>query len=184
MKKIFPILTLLFLSNCIWFKGASTPFLAGTSFEVPEGTPLFKKGFTDGCGSILRNRSTGFYRDRYKYQYDPTLIDNPEYKFGYSRGWTNCFNYIVGGRHTLGGSADAYIYGGFAPGTSFSMGKGNVDSTINYEEGTWNNPFAIGGGGIDSMWGVVQQGNKGGGGTAFGGHPLWGTWQTGQIFGQ
>lgn len=185
--KIYLILILLLFSGCKWFTGAETPFLSMTTPQIPDGTPIFQKGFKEGCESIIHNRATGFYRDRFQYQYDTSLMDNPEYQFGYSRGWTNCFNYVVAGRHTLGGSADTYIYGGNW-GAPIGMGKGNINDTVNYQTGSWTNPFASGNG-IDGMFDVLQKGKGGGGtatgpGTAFGGQPFWGTWQDGQIFGQ
>ena len=181
--KNYLIIILLFFSGCQWITGAALPPFALLGIPEPEGTPIFKSGFKDGCESILHNRGTGLFRDRYKYHYDTTLMDNPEYQFGFSRGWTNCFNHVVSGRHTLGGSADTYIYGNGVP---FGMGTGNINDTFSYGGG-WDNPFAAAGStgdSIESIWGVVHSGNKGGGGTAFGGHPLWGTLQDKQIFGQ
>jgi hypothetical protein len=180
--KIYALLILLLFSGCRWFSGAETPYLAFASPKVPDGTPIFKKGYEDGCKTIIKNRATGFYRDIYSYNYDTALIDNPEYQFGFSRGWTNCFNWVVSGRHTLGGSGDTYIYGNL--GTGPNITKGDINSTINYETGSWKNPFASGNG-IDSMFDVIQKGNKGGTGTALDGHPLWGTSQSenSQIFG-
>lgn len=189
--KQYLLLILLLFSGCRWFSGADLPFLEGTNIPVPTGTPIFQEGFHDGCATILSARGTGFYRSRYKYSYNPKLIDNPEYRFGYSKGGTNCFNFVVSGRHTLGGSADTYIFGA---GTPFSMGRGNWNDTIDYEEGTWNDPFNSGNGtnSIDGVWDILQKGKSGGngpggttaaGGTVFGGHPFWGTWETNQIFG-
>ncbi len=182
MKKNYLILILFLFSSCRWLTGAETPYLSFAMPKIPDGTPIFKHGYEDGCKTILHNRATGFYRSIYKYNYDTSLIDNPEYQFGFSRGWTNCFNYVVSGRHTLGGSADTYIYGG-SWGAPIGMGKGNIDDTVNYQTGSWTNPFASGGGINDAVFGPIETG-KGGAGTAFGGQPLWGTWQTGQIFGQ
>jgi hypothetical protein len=191
MKKYLLIILLTFTGCSRWFSYAETPFLAGTVMKVPEGTPIFQKGFKNGCATSLSARASGFYRDRYKHYYDPKLIDNPEYKFGYSRGYGYCFQYTVAGGHTLLGSADTYIY---ARGTPFSMGTGDWQDTINYGKGNWSNPFGFSGGGIDSIWSVVQKGKGGGNGpstnktaegeSAFSGHPLWGTWQNNQIFGQ
>ncbi len=186
MKIKLLLLIILSLNSCRWLSGSSTPYLAMTNYKIPEGTPLFKKGYSNGCETILHNRGTGYYRDKYNgYKFDPDLIDNPEYQFGFSRGWTNCFNVITGGGHTLGGSADAYIFGGKPGygGPAFDMGKGNINGVFNYENGTWNNPLNSGGG-FNDIFGVVQKGGGGTGATVFGGHPFWGTWQTGQIFGQ
>lgn len=189
MKKYLLLILLLF-SGCKFITGASLSPFAFLGIPDPDGTPIFKKGFKNGCEAIISNRGTELFRHRYPYQFDVDLIDNPEYQFGFARGWSNCFNAIVSGRHTLGGSADTYLYnsmfgGGAAPGqgAGMDMGVGTIEHTIADGGNVWSNPFSVGGGIDGAIWGPVQTG-KGGAGTAFGAHPLWGTWQTGQIFGQ
>jgi len=177
-KKIFVIAIIL-------VGGCKSSFLSMTNFKVPDGTPMFQEGFRDGCGTILGARSTSLYRMKYAgYKFNPDYIDNPEYKFGYGKGWGYCFNYIVGAGYFGQGGADSYIYGKGA--TPFDMGKASWDSTVNYEEGTWNNPTNSEGGSnsIDGLWGEMQ--SPKGGFTIFGSHPLYGTYGTpnsGQIFG-
>ncbi len=180
MKK-YILLILIAISGCKWGTGYKAAPFAMLGMPEPDGTPIFKEGFKDGCGSILRNRGTGLFRDRYEYNYNIKLMENPEYQFGFSRGWTNCFNHVVAGRHTLGGSADTYIYGGNW-GAPIDMGRADWTGTINYETGSWNDVFASGGGVTGTTFSPIQTG-KGGSGTAFGSHPLWGTPNDKQIFG-
>jgi hypothetical protein len=174
MKKTFLIAMILLLNSC------SSSFLSMTSFKVPDGTPLFQEGWRDGCSTQLGVRSTSFYRMKYAgYKRNPDYIDNPEYNFGYSKGYSYCFNYIVGGAYFGQGGSDSYIYG---KGTQFDMTRGNWNNTVNYETGTWNNPIAGEGGSttINGIWDEFQQPKSF---TLFGSHPIYGTPNSTQIFG-
>lgn len=168
-------------------KGSWGSKLAFTNYYVPEGTPIFQQGFKDGCENGLYSRGNGIYRTRYggTYKYHPELIDNPEYQFGISRGYSYCFTYNTAGGMSASntgsgmslGSSDAYIYG---KGVPFDMGRTNYDRTVNYEEGTWSNPFNVSGGGVDGVFGNITK-PKGFG--VFNSHPLYGTPNDQQIFG-
>ena len=115
----------LVISGCQWFRGADTTFFSGTNIKIPEGTPTFKKGFRDGCESVLSSRGNTFYRARYKgFKYDPRLIDDSEYKFAVSRGYGFCFNYII--RFINDSGSDEYIV---SP-SYFDWSLGSVDNTI------------------------------------------------------
>ncbi|MFT4718790.1 MAG: hypothetical protein ACI9IL_001131 [Rickettsiales bacterium] len=117
--------TTLIVSGCQWLKGADTTFLSGTNIKIPEGTPTFKKGFRDGCESVLSSRGNTFYRTRYKgFKYDPRLIDDSEYKFAVSRGYGVCFNYIL--RFINDAGSDEYIV---SP-SNFDWSLGSIDHTI------------------------------------------------------
>ncbi len=158
------------------FSGATRYPLANMNYTVPDGTPIFQQGFRDGCENGLYSRGNSLYRSKYSsYQYTPSLIDNPEYKFGYGRGYGWCFILNTTGGHS--GGADAFIYG---KGTPFDMGRGNIDGTLNYETGSWKNPLNVQGGGLD---GVLQSTQSPKGFTAFGSHPLYGTPSSNQVFG-
>jgi hypothetical protein len=175
MKKIFYLTIILVLSGCKMFSGASRYPIANMNYTVPDGTPIFQQGFRDGCENGLYTRGNGLYRTKYStYKYTPSLIDNPEYKFGYGRGYGWCFTLNTAGGH--GGGADAFIYG---KGTPFDMGRGNIDGTLNYETGSWNNPLNINSGGINGVWEAVQSPK---GFSAFSSHPLYGSGNN-QIFG-
>ncbi|MES2677617.1 MAG: hypothetical protein V4612_04820 [Pseudomonadota bacterium] len=176
MKNSFFLLMILLISGCKMFTGSELYFFTGTNYKVPDGTPSFQTGFRDGCENGIYSRANVFYRTRYHgYKYHPSLIDNPEYKFGVGRGYSYCFSMNTAGVHT--GGFDQFIYG---RGTPFDMGRGNIDSTVNYEQGSWNNPFNISGGGVDGVWGAVQAPK---GFSTFGSHPLYGTPSSGQVFG-
>lgn len=104
MYKLFLFLMLL-ASSC------SAPFYSGTNINVPDGTPSFKKGFTDGCSTLTYARGNLFYRMRYKNKatYNPKMIDNAEYNFGYTRGRSWCFHQVVSGKSGPKGSFMKYI---------------------------------------------------------------------------
>jgi hypothetical protein len=66
-------------------------------------------------------------RNTRKYQYDPKMIGNPEYRLGASRGYTYCFQTIVS--PALGQSSfDRYLNQGGAPSGYgvFDMSAGNI----------------------------------------------------------
>ncbi len=175
-RKIFLLISLLSFSSCKFFTGADSYFFMGTNYQVPDGTPAFQQGWKDGCENGIYTRANTFYRTKYhKFNYQPSLIDNPEYKFAYGRGYGYCFSMNTSGAHS--GGYDAFIYG---RGTPFDMGQGNIDGTVNYETGTWNNPLNTNSGGIDGVWGAAQSPK---GFSLFSSHPLYGTPNSNQIFG-
>jgi len=176
MKKIFYLLIILTLSSCKFFTGAKRYHLANTNYTVPDGTPTFQQGFRDGCENGIHSRGNSLYRTKYSsYQYHPDLIDNPEYQFGYGRGYGWCFTLNTAGGH--GGGFDSFIYG---KGVPFDMNKGSIDSTVNYETGSWKNPLNVQTGGLD---GVLQSVQSPKGWSAFSSHPLYGTPSSNQVFG-
>ncbi len=171
------------LSGCRWFSSASTTYFAWTNFKIPEGTPTFQKGYKDGCSTVLYARGNDYYRTRYSYRYDPTLIGNTEYRFGHQRGYTWCFQNIlsaVAGHGTI----DRFLF----PHGADSM-TGGLDYTPKdfNKMGLFGDPdgYSVFGssvsttpGGVDSMFGVWQKGTDkdgvgGAGETAFGTNPLW-----------
>ncbi len=182
------ILCLLILSSCRWFTDAGLPHIAGVNIQIPEGTPSFRLGYKHGCELIFYSRGNIFYRMRYKYNYDPTKNGDPEYRFGYSRGRTYCFNYIIYGASGPVGSFDmflfpykdsnGYVYGGFGA-DDYNNTVGGMFSGLGAP--IQDNPAN----GFDAIFDVLQ---KGGGGsnsqTTFGGNPLWAGGSAGQFFGQ
>ena len=58
--------------------------------ETPEGSPVFRQGWNDGCDSGLGVYGGRLYRVKaYRYKQDLTQIDNPEYY----RAWKDAFTY-------------------------------------------------------------------------------------------
>jgi hypothetical protein len=104
---------LLFLNLLLIFivSACSSPFYSGTNIKVPDGTPSFKKGFVDGCSTLTYARGNLFYRMRYKNKatYNPKMIDNTEYNFGYTKGRSWCFHHVVSGKSAPKGSFMKYI---------------------------------------------------------------------------
>ena len=161
------------------FKSSFAPL---SNFKVPPGTPAFKSGYKDGCSSVLYSRGNMFYRSRYEYRYDPNMIDNTEYKFGYSKGGNWCFTHIVGisPDNVLGpgdGLSSLYPNGANA---MFDMSPNSMDNA-------WGGMFGSGlsspidtnstPGGLNAIFDVYQKGISGGqagaGGSVFGSNPLW-----------
>lgn len=183
MRKIFLLFLLLQLPACKWFTGAGTPYYGGFSFKVPQGTPAFRKGYGDGCATILSARGNSLQRQRYGgYSYDAKMINNTEYRFGYSRGWSWCFQTTIGPHNSA--SFDRFLNPYGNQGTAFEMGASNIGNA-------WGGMFGgtegkamgetIGGSGLDAVMGSV---GAGGGSGAFGGNPLWAGGSSGQFFGQ
>lgn len=183
MRLILLILISFSFTSCklltIPFKSSFAPL---SNFKVPPGTPAFKSGYKDGCSSVLYSRGNMFYRSRYEYRYDPNMIDNTEYQFGYSKGGNWCFSHIVGisPDNTLGpgdGLSSLYPQGANA---MFDMSPSSVDDA-------WGGMFGSGlsspidtnstPGGLNAIFDVYQKGISGGqagaGDSVFGSNPLW-----------
>lgn len=163
--------------SCRWFTSVHSTYFAFTNFKVPEGTPTFQQGYKDGCSTVLYARGNDFYRTRYSYRYDPTLIGNAEYRFGHSRGYTWCFQNIVTAA-TGHGPVDAFLF----PQGAASL-TGGLDYTpgnlkdVGMFGGSISEPIA-GGATLNDMMMVWQKGNNnagvgGAGYTVFGNNPLW-----------
>jgi hypothetical protein len=178
--KIILIIFLLSLSSCKWFTGASLPSFAGMTIKSPDGTPSFQKGYKDGCATILSARGNSLMRQRYGgYNYDAKMIGNPEYRFGFSRGWSWCFQVTIGPNNMV--SPDRFLMP-YGQQTTFEMTASDIGSA-------WGGLFGGGGkamgetisGGLDGVLGSVGSGGAGG---VFSGNPLWAGGSSGQFFGQ
>ncbi len=172
MVRIILITLLLFISCCRWLENASTPYTIGAGFKVPPGTPAFQQGYRDGCSQIFYSRGNSFYRWRHKYQYNPKMNGNSEYRFGYKRGGSFCFNFITPGVT----APDRYIFPNKDPILAMDYNKtgffeGPLDAFIPQAE--W--------GGLD---GVYKVWSGSGGDSVFGANPLWAGGSSGQFFGQ
>jgi len=181
--KIFKILFIIILainiSGCRWFSGSGLSFVAFTDIRIPPGTPKFKKGFKDGCGSVLHSRGNIFYRSIYTHSFDPKLIDDSEYSFGYKRGYSYCFQRQFG---IFGGGADQYLAN--PPSFTQGMGPGSIDLTVN-PDGAARSPLGgaiVPDSGLDGVVGYTTT-NKLGNTGVFGAYPTWGSQTTGQNFG-
>jgi hypothetical protein len=124
-----------------------------------------------------------FYRSRYEYRYDPNMIDNTEYKFGYSRGGSWCFTHIVGATpdNTLGPGDGLSSLSPYGQRPMFDTSPNNIDNAFDgmfdglsapINADTNSTP-----GGLNAIFDVYQKGISGGqagaGGSVFGSNPLW-----------
>jgi hypothetical protein len=178
--------------GCAWFTSASLPYYTGTSFKIPDGTPIFQRGYKDGCSTVLYARGNDFYRSRYKYRYDPNLIGSAEYRFGHQRGYTFCFQTILAatiGPYKGSGLDAIYPYGS-ATGAGFEVKySGNVNSNGFFGGSSDVNAIwaTVPADGLNATFGVFQKGTdasgKGGAGaTPFGGNLIWSSGTVDQIF--
>ncbi len=172
--RILLITVLLAISSCKWFSGASWPYMSGVSFDIPEdASPTFKKGYRDGCSQILYSRGNMFYRFKHQYQYDVKMNNNPEYRLGYKRGISFCFNSITPGVYSF----DRMLFFHKDP-----LLAGNYNDTGGGLFGGVESPVpAAEWGGLD---GVVRGWSGTGGNSSMGANPLWAGGSSGQFFGQ
>ncbi len=181
IKNIILIVALT-LTSCRWFKDADAPFLMGGYKSLPQGTPTFQQGYKDGCGTVSYARGNVFYKSIHKHNYNTKLIGNPEYRFGYSRGYTTCFQIVVSGFSGPQASFDAYLnYGGM-----FDMsGGGNINNLWGgfFQNGIWQGDATNSTVNLQSVVDIWQNAERGGG-TVLGGNPLWAGGSSGQFFGQ
>ncbi len=187
-KNILLVVFLFFsFTSCRWIAGASTPYYSWTNFKIPEGTPVFQAGFKDGCSSILYARGNDFYRSRYSYRYDPTMIGNTEYRFGFQRGSSWCFQTIITPQHgPRNGGITRFLFAHGADSWGFDASPGSINSTGLFG-GSVESPIS-GSSSINPLFDVFQKGtNAGGVGgvgyTAFGANPMWSGGSSGQFLG-
>lgn len=182
LSKIFLIILLLQPTSCRWIDGAGTPYFTFSNFKIPDGTPAFRTGYTDGCSSALYARGNVWYKTRYKYRYDPKMMGNPEYRFGHSRGYTWCFQQAVSPALGPNSSWDRAIQP-YGYDKTFSVEPDAINKA-------WGGFFGGLGGQIDlernpgGLNSIVSDLTGGDGGGAFSAHPLWAGGSKGQIFGQ
>lgn len=178
------LLLLLIMGGCRWLTGGGTPFFSMTSIKIPDGTPAFKQGFQDGCSSVVNARGNMLYRTKYKYRYDPKMIENTEYKFGHSRGWAWCFQNVLSESTGPQKSFDTYLmpYGNWGYDSSVGSINETGDGLIG-GKGVWGDSVTTPGPGLNSMFDVFQKGGSGTTASVFGSNPLWAGGSKGHIFG-
>lgn len=181
------------LAGCKWITRASSPYFSMTNFKVPDGTPVFQKGFKDGCSTVLYSRGNVLYRNRYGYKYDPKLIGNSEYRFGHQRGYTWCFQHSLAATSGPVGSWDRIIqpygYDRTFDARSVEAAYGGMLSETESAAPLSMTPGTFGGNLNDATFGVWGGTGSGGflttgGGGVFTANPLWAGGSKGQIFGQ
>ena len=155
---------------------------SGLKVKVPDGSPAFKLGYEHGCSNVLYTRGNVLYRNTRKYQYDPKMIGNAEYRLGVSRGYTACFQTIANPANSTA-SFDRYLNPSGAMGYGvFDMSAGNINNAWGGFFGTAAPSLInIPDGGLDGNFNLLS---GGGGGSVFGANPLWAGGSSGQFFGQ
>ncbi len=171
LKVVFIITALLLFSSCRWIEGMDTPYTMFANFEVPEGTPVFKQGYRDGCSTLFYARGNAFYRWKHEYRYNPKMHQNPEYRFGYKRGMSYCFNTIVPGvtswdRHLMYYKDDSMMAKNYNDTGMFGGALGVPGETSNGLSNV-----------LQAFWGTGEN-------SVMGGNILWAGGSKGQFFGQ
>ena len=171
-KKILLLTFLISLSSCRWLEDSRLPFMSFMGVQVPNGSPIFKKGFRAGCKLFYSTRGNIFYRTFNSYEYDPKLHSNTEYRLGYQRGSAFCFNTINGSVGPNSGSFDRYILPtGNDPARMSAMDYNNTTSGM--FSGIMNQTA---GGNVDDVVGIWRG--------SINGDILWASGSKGQFFGQ
>ena len=172
------LLVISLITSCRWITNIGTPYFHMTNFKTPDGTPQFKAGFKDGCGSVLYARGNMFYRSRYKYHFNPKMTGNNEYRFGHARGYSWCFQQVLSGPVA---SFDKYLYyGGYDK--TFSAQDINTAWDGMFKGGTLNDGPAMSDKGLNGMMSIWNSGIDGKS-SVFGSHPLWAGGAEGQFLG-
>jgi hypothetical protein len=76
------------LTSCSLFQQFVNPRPLGMS-ETPDGSPIFKQGWEDGCETGLNAYGNEYYKNLHSFQQDPYLIHDPEYY----RAWNDSYQY-------------------------------------------------------------------------------------------
>jgi hypothetical protein len=90
-----PIIAITLLCGCSDFGELFTkprPYGLG---QTPEGSPIFKQGWEDGCDTGLGvNGGLSYRRKSYRFKQDITMLDNPEYYGAWKTAYTYCRFYV------------------------------------------------------------------------------------------
>ncbi|MFM2200566.1 MAG: hypothetical protein RL769_621 [Pseudomonadota bacterium] len=178
-KKLILVIFLFTLTSCRMVGDSGMAMYAGVKFKIPPGTPAFRKGYEDGCKTAIYTRGNILYRTFYKYQFDPKMIGNPEYRLGHSRAYGYCFPTVGSAVTGPQSSFDRFIN---PYGYDSTFSAGNINNT-------WGGAFSgtmgdsITGNGFNGIFDVLQKGGSGTGETALGGNPLWAGGSRGQFLG-
>jgi hypothetical protein len=63
---------------------------SGMSGKAPEGTPLFRKAWQEGCETGLKVSGNTHYKFVHKFHFDANYIENDEYNEGWYLGFDYC----------------------------------------------------------------------------------------------
>jgi len=98
-KIIFIILLILTLAGCQWngntmasqlFHPVPPRMYEGMVDGAPEGTPVFRTGFKDGCESGMSAYGSLDYKAKHEFRHDPELAINDEYHSAWLLGFRHC----------------------------------------------------------------------------------------------
>ena len=97
-KKLFLLIVVSLLCSC-----HNAPAWQYSMFKRPSGnqpyTPLYIKGWQDGCESGAQASATYLYRLRYSFKQDWQLLNNAYYTNGWEAAYNHCRKYIL--QHNL-----------------------------------------------------------------------------------
>ena len=70
------------------------PWMQKLLFEGPEGPPLFREGWVDGCETGLSATANNFQRHFYRFKQKEHLAQNQEYYTGWKAAYNYCSRYV------------------------------------------------------------------------------------------
>lgn len=86
---IVVLVATLFLSACSVAERITNPRPYGLA-ETPKGSPMFQKGWDEGCESGLTVYGNDVYKAAYGWKQDPELVLNDEYYRSWKEAYTYC----------------------------------------------------------------------------------------------
>lgn len=88
------VLLMISLSACSWRPQVGPPWAQKLLTQGPEGPPLFKQGWRDGCETGISATSNLYQKYFYKFKQDSTLARDPVYYTGWKNGFSYCQRYV------------------------------------------------------------------------------------------
>lgn len=69
------------------------PFGVQMQHKHANASPLYRKGWDDGCNTGMGTMTYSYYKSFYKFKQDVNLVDNPEYYKAWKDAYTYCRHY-------------------------------------------------------------------------------------------
>ena len=90
MYKIFGILLILFSFSACSMMNEPPRLFAGMEGKAPDGTPLFRTAWKNGCETGLKVSGNTHYKLVHKFIFDANYIENDEYNEAWYLGFDYC----------------------------------------------------------------------------------------------
>ena len=90
---IIVLLSFTFTTACTVAERIATPRPWGLA-DAPEGSPVFKRGWNDGCETGMTTYGNDVYKITYGWKQDPKMVLNDEYYRAWKDAYTYCRWYV------------------------------------------------------------------------------------------